>query len=471
MRIVVFGTGNYYHRYKDAMLLKHNIVAFLDNNAVGGKTIDNIKVLKPDNIMYLEYDKIVLCSIYWKEMKEQLIGYGVDEEKIQSIEEFRKALSDKIVYQSQIKREEVKKRKYNIMVVSTHFDHNGGSLAALHAVKNLLALGYYVEVAIPSGNPSLINEVLNAGGDVSVRPYLPYVHDGMLAELEKFDVVIVNVFQMIQTAVEIGKLKPVLWWLHESGPKFSSIYPETIQEYSKYTGKDMKRLNVVGVSGRANEAFNLYYQGIAHRVMPFGIDDMRGLVQQNKMGHKKIHFAVIGGICPVKSQKTFVEAVKLLKEEDRRRAQFSIIGTKNFGSYAGEIEQINPNQEFVNVINGLPHDEMLQYYSNLDVVVCCSMEETMCMTIIEGMMLEKATIMTSTTGISEYVDNRENGIIIEPNNPNQLAQEMHRLIGDTKLRIHIAHGGRKLFEKNFAYNSFQNRLVEEIEYTLKNYSR
>ena len=48
---------------------------------------------------------------------------------------------------------------------------------------------------------------------------------------------------------------------------------------------------------------------------------------------------------------------------------------------------------------------------------------------------------------------------------------MHRLIGDTKLRIHVAHGGRKLFEKNFAYNSFQNRLVEEIEYTLKNYSR
>lgn len=470
MKIVVFGTGNYYQRYKDIMMQDNDIVAFLDNNATNGDIIDNVEVLKPYEVVHLVYDKIILCSIHCMEMKEQLIGYGVDEGKILFIEEFRKRLTGKKVYDSPLKKDtENKGRNEKIMVISHHFDYSGGALAALYAVKNLLDLGYQVELAIPSGEEALINEVVEAGGDVSVRPYLPFVHEGMIAEIENIDLAIVNVFPMMQTAVEISKIKPVLWWLHESGPKFCPTYPDTIKKYNQYTGDDMKYINVVGVSDRANKVFNSYFAGIAKRVMPFSIDDLKGIACCKDAMHEKIHFAVIGGISPVKAQKDFVEAVKLLDEDDGKKAEFSIIGVKDFKFYAEEIEEINPHQKYVKLTNGLSHNEMMDYYSKIDVVVCCSMEETMCMTVIEGMMFGKATIMTSTTGIAEYVEDGKNGVVIEPHNPSMLAEKMHEMIDNADFREKIAMGGRDLFEKYFTHESFRNRLSEEIKYTMNSY--
>ena len=82
MKYLLFGTGDYYERYKK-WFDRDKVVALLDNSELKqGTSIDGIQVLSPEQGVVLCYDAIVILSFYVKAMKKQLIELGIDENKI-----------------------------------------------------------------------------------------------------------------------------------------------------------------------------------------------------------------------------------------------------------------------------------------------------------------------------------------------------------------------------------------------------
>ena len=74
MKFLLFGTGDYYERYKK-WFEKDEITALLDNSSRKQSTlIDGVKVLSPEEGIQLEFDAIVILSFYVKAMKAQLAG-------------------------------------------------------------------------------------------------------------------------------------------------------------------------------------------------------------------------------------------------------------------------------------------------------------------------------------------------------------------------------------------------------------
>ncbi|NLB63511.1 MAG: hypothetical protein GX801_05310, partial [Fibrobacter sp.] len=82
LKVVIFGTGwafnNYIEHYRD----EHDVVGVTDwDYAKHGNKIKGIPVLNPYNLGSIDFDKILICSTYIKEIKEQL------EQKIQISED------------------------------------------------------------------------------------------------------------------------------------------------------------------------------------------------------------------------------------------------------------------------------------------------------------------------------------------------------------------------------------------------
>lgn len=472
MKIIVFGTGDYYQRYKEILSLNDTIIALIDNNpAINGTTIDSIRVYMPQEVLNLNYDAIVLCSIHCIAMKEQLLSYGVDEKKIYFIEKFCQKMNDKIEYlPSDYNEGNNRLSQKKVLLISTYLSCGGGSIVAVYACQLLQELGYQIQLAVPGAETSMIKEANNAGIAVTVYPCLPYISQRIYDMLGEFELVIVNVFQMIQSAVEISKLKPVLWWIHENGPQNCHIYPSIIGKFGQYKPNMMNKINIVGVSKQASDIFNSFYPQQSKRQMAFGIPDYSQAVDMQKNGaNDGITFAVIGAISFVKAQKNFLKAVMRLDKTDRDKAKFYIIGASDDITYTKELAEMNESCHGVNIIYGMPKSQMMSFYNNIDVVVCCSMEETMCMTIIEGMMNRKATITTSTTGIASFMEDGINGLICQPDDIDELSMSMHRLICDEAYRLRLAENGRRLYEEYFTMEAFKKRLAEEIQYTLNHY--
>lgn len=83
MKVVIYGTGGAAVSAMKMLAADHSIVAFFDSNKEKWNTeFLNIKVLNPINYAELEYDYIVICSMYTKEIMDKLLNLGVPFDKI-----------------------------------------------------------------------------------------------------------------------------------------------------------------------------------------------------------------------------------------------------------------------------------------------------------------------------------------------------------------------------------------------------
>lgn len=82
-KAVVFGTGVYYQRKKRGILKDFEVIAFADNDITKhGSIIDGKTVISPNEIINLEFDKVIVASQYYPDIAKQLVNLGVPETKI-----------------------------------------------------------------------------------------------------------------------------------------------------------------------------------------------------------------------------------------------------------------------------------------------------------------------------------------------------------------------------------------------------
>lgn len=96
VRGVIFGLGNYWKSVKPFLKDKLKIVAYMDNyiKMMGGG------VYLPGQWHELDFDKILICVVDYKkklEMMNQLLGLGIEKERIGFIEEYLKNYNIKVV--------------------------------------------------------------------------------------------------------------------------------------------------------------------------------------------------------------------------------------------------------------------------------------------------------------------------------------------------------------------------------------
>ncbi|GEM_PF-308172 len=119
----------------------------------------------------------------------------------------------------------------------------------------------------------------------------------------------------------------------------------------------------------------------------------------------------------------------------------------------------------------LPWQEDVQtIYHISDIVVHASIDpEPFGLVILEAMFARKAVIATKGGGVSDLINDQESGLLIEPNNSDQLASSMERLISDPTFASQLAKAGEqraKIFfsiERNasMVQEVYQNLLKEQ----------
>ena len=305
----------------------------------------------------------------------------------------------------------------------------------------------------------MLEEIADDNYSVILCPSLYYISDTELFWIKQFDFVLVNVFQMLQCACEISRVKPVLWWVHEP----LSLY-NTRHSYDEYDSlKAMKNVHVYAVSKVAKKNFEYYYPDKVSGILSLGIPDEYIEKSQKNNADKKFVFATIGGISEIKGQIFFAKAVGYFSLEERSNAEFWIIGKTNENTlYYQKLKQACSFIPQIKFVGELTREELRCKYREIDVVVCASLEETLSMAVIEGMMHKKICITTSNTGIAEYIDDGVNGFICDVGDSVQLYERMSWIMKNRNNLDNIRINGRKTYEEYFSMEQFGDRLEKEI---------
>ena len=95
----------------------------------------------------------------------------------------------------------------------------------------------------------------------------------------------------------------------------------------------------------------------------------------------------------------------------------------------------------------------------MDVTVFPSRDEAFGLVVLEAMTAQRAIVTTRVGGIPEMVEHERNGLLVEPRNPNQVAQAIVRLLQTPALREALAFEARKTATEKFS----RERSLDETE--------
>ncbi len=469
--VVLFGTGAFYERYKDYAFNKDIVVALADNDTKKqGSVIDGVSVVSPETLSNFKYDFIVLLLKYESALsvKKQLIKLGVDKDKILFYDEYIA-----ISYRGKVFLHNARPK---VAFVSRDFDYSGSSVALVNACLALILTGFDIQVIVPFADKRLIDECMQRGISVTECPSILCMTERELLLLEQFDFVIVNVLPLIDSAVKIFARKPMLWWVHEPSNTYTKYRENFLARYPQYmTDKSISKIPVFAVSNVAQRAFLEFFPNCKVEILPYclmdeGLNKATGNSQTiREFNHSVISFALIAGISKIKQQQLFLRAAKLLNEQWPALCRFILIGNVGSSEYAKETLQLAKDIPNVEIRGVLTRQAMKEAYLNeIDVVVCASLEETMSLTITEGMMYGKVCICSAGAGMADYISDGENGFVCKAGSLDSLYEKMLFCARHFDELSTMREKARKTYEENFSMDIFAKRLKRQIFTILEN---
>jgi len=165
----------------------------------------------------------------------------------------------------------------------------------------------------------------------------------------------------------------------------------------------------------------------------------------------------------------FIYALEILSNSNVSYRAF-IVG--NDADYTNEeIKKILADKkidEYVDVLGPLYNDDKEKIFAESDVYVFPTFfpVETFGSVVVEAMQHELAIVSTNFYSIPEIISDGIDGLLVDINCPNQIAEKIKYLISDTQLRKKIGTNARKKFLENFTFETFEKKFVELINATI-----
>jgi glycosyltransferase involved in cell wall biosynthesis len=103
------------------------------------------------------------------------------------------------------------------------------------------------------------------------------------------------------------------------------------------------------------------------------------------------------------------------------------------------------------------------YISASDVYVANSKNEGISNALLEAMYLKKAVITTDAGGTEEFIRHRQNGLLIQREAPEELAESLSILYRNKKLRERLAEEGCRTIMEKFSLARMKEEIVSFCE--------
>jgi glycosyltransferase involved in cell wall biosynthesis len=120
--------------------------------------------------------------------------------------------------------------------------------------------------------------------------------------------------------------------------------------------------------------------------------------------------------------------------------------------------------EYVSFLGWVPPEEMPELLSKFDVLLVTSTwAEPFSRVVLEGMISGLVVVATSTGGTPEIVSDGENGLHFRPNDPEDLAQNIERLVDNPELYRKLAYAGQQTVIEGFTMKKMMDGIESYLQ--------
>jgi len=335
---------------------------------------------------------------------------------------------------------------------------------ALDIAKQLSKIGEYVTIYTTdldfANNPSTFNKNLLREEEIDnfkikrshvwIRFALYFVNPGMKKQMmdDQLDIIHtfgIRSFQSYIAAIVSKKKKIPLIISDQSG---LTTHPDLKQKgllfgilyflqkpFLNYIIKQSSKIIVA--NEYESEIFENFVSKTKITIVRNGIDleELKSNIDFKKKYNINEKFILfLGRFNKVKGVDVLINAIKILKEKNEtKNLKFLILGV-DFG-FENEMDKLIHNLklgDIIKVIKKPPREDVISAYNYCEFLVLPSRWELSPLTPLEGFAFKKTVISSKIHGIPYTLKNKENCLLIKPDNPEVLAESIIELLHDDK---------------------------------------
>jgi glycosyltransferase involved in cell wall biosynthesis len=178
----------------------------------------------------------------------------------------------------------------------------------------------------------------------------------------------------------------------------------------------------------------------------------------------------VGRFSKSKGIETLIRAFNIIQHNNQFLNINLVIMGVDFGYEKSmeELIKINNLSEKIIVIKNPPREDVISAYGESEFLVLPSQWELSPLVPLESFAFKKPVISTKSHGIPFTVQDNKNGILVEPEKPDQLAKAITKLLLDDDLRIRLGLSGYNFVHDECNCVSMAKNSLELYEQILKN---
>lgn len=460
MKVLLFGIGDYYNRYKK-WFEQQEILALLDNSVQKQhKVIDGFNVLAPEEGIKLNYDIIVILSFYVKQMKQQLISLGVDQNRIYHFYDLHQLFRiDRVKRTAQyfLNAEEIvecrKSISSKILLLSNDLSLGGPEIALFYAAKVLKNRGYLVVFASMLDGP-LKQQLIENNISVIVDENLQISTMQEINWVNTFSLILCNTLNFHIFLSERDTRIPVVWWLHDAAFFYEGVNRNIIGKVS------LTNLKAVSVGPIPKEAVREFLPDMVCNELLYGVADTESNTVLKKE-KESIRFITIGFFETRKGQDILLQAIRKLPDNIRSNSEFYMIGYEEtlFGE---QIRRESSDISEIVLTGSLGRERIHELLNSSDVLICPSRQDPMPTVAAEAMMHSVPCIVSDAVGTAAYIHNGKDGFIFPSEDAQALTEWIEWCVTNKAELKNMGKKARKLYEEYFSIPIFEKRFMEVI---------
>ena len=456
MKIILFGTGDYYRKYRK-WFRDEDIVALLDNDSSKhGTIIDGKTVCSPAFVSSISFEWIVILSVYTDAMFRQLVELGVPGDSILKYSD--------LIYHKDL----IKNRFYSgiyvdnimatdmisnlvsdktVLFMSHNLDLNGASLALFYFV--LCTKKYGFNVVFASWNDGKLRNALETNGiPVIIDPNLEMSTSCQIEWVQQFTRIVCNTVNYYQFLSKKNDAIRFMWWLHDPDYFYHSLNVDILRKIN------FVNIKVYSAGMPASDAIRNVLPELGVDTLFYGIPVMSE--SESVIIDKSIFdIAVIANVQEYKGIDVLVSALELLDEQVIKTIRLTIVGNNDSGYAVNQIERLENIGIDSNFIPFMDRTEINSLLDKIDVLVCPSRQDVMPVTVCEAMQKRVPCIISDSVGTYSLVEDRNNCLTFRNEDHRDLKECIEWALSNKEELEQIGVNGFDIYEKYFSMPVFE----------------
>lgn len=198
--------------------------------------------------------------------------------------------------------------------------------------------------------------------------------------------------------------------------------------------------DVVSLLGIPEGKLSVVHLAAHSRFRPMSLQKSADIIAQHDLTPGYVLF--VGTLEPRKNLPGLLQAYRMIRDRDISSVPLVVVGGKGwlYGEVFERLKELNLT-DYVKFIHGIADAEMPAVYNAASLLITPSFYEGFGLPALEAMACGTPVIVANRASLPEVIG--EAGILIDPEDPTDIANGMERVLTDTRLRQHLREAGKE----------------------------